>query len=90
MQHLNKTIPVFMVGHHCPPEIQQFSSLSEVYSFAHSHCEKYKSLFVVKSQVLYPRNYQTAKNQCASDHFSKPHSTILTISADYLLSGNRF
>jgi hypothetical protein len=90
ISYLNKTIPLFMISHHCPLEIQQFSSLVEVYSFAHTKLSHYRSLFVNEYQAIHPDNFHNHLLYGPFRSNLKPYDSILTISVDYTLSENGF
>jgi hypothetical protein len=79
-----------MIGHHCAPKIQQFSSIAEVNSFAYSKLSLYKSLLVSEYHSIYPDKFHNFLLHGPYDSSSQPYDFILTLSADYPLFENGF
>jgi hypothetical protein len=82
---VNKFIPWFMISSSPPAEIQQFSSLAEVYLFAHTHLFTYQYVFVSEYHAINPNNFRDFLLYDLKNPNLKPYESVLTLSTDYLL-----
>ena len=86
---VNTSIPLFMIGSSSPPELEQFSSISDAYLYAHSNLFHYRSLFCSEYHSLNSENFSSYFLSPPNSK-AKPYNSLCKLSTDYTFSLNGF